>query len=112
MSIQRIEHGSTNGYQPNQVVRGVPQNAALTRFRHTQVRWLLRGLAEARAAEAALQRTAPPTSPLLGPCLAAQVNNTIELIGRAEAVHAIFGLRAASGTFHTALLERQLAATD
>ena len=78
MSIQRIESGSTNGYQ----VRVGPRHAALTKFfavrKYGGVR---KALAEARAAEAMLQQTAQPTSPRVGPRKTAQSNNTSGLIG-------------------------------
>jgi len=78
MSIQRIEYGSTNGYQ----VRVGPRHAALTKFfavrKYGGVR---KALAEARVAEAAMQQTAPPTSSRSGPRKTAQANNTSGLIG-------------------------------
>ena len=78
MSIQRIEHGSTNGYQ----VRVGPRHASLTKFfavrKYGGVR---KALAEARAAEVAMQRTAEPTSPREGARKTAQANNTSGLIG-------------------------------
>jgi len=78
MSIQRIEYGSTNGYQ----VRVGPRHASLTKFfavrKYGGVR---KALAEARAAEAMLQLEAEPTSPRRGPRNTAQANNTSGLIG-------------------------------
>ena len=78
MSIQRIEYGSTNGYQ----VRVGPRHAALTKFfavrKYGGVR---KALAEARAAEATLQLTAAPTSPRAGARSEAQANNTSGLVG-------------------------------
>lgn len=78
MSIQRIEYGSTNGYQ----VRVGPRNAALTKFfavrKYGGVR---KALAEARAAEAVLQQSAPPAASRVGPRQTAQANNTSGLIG-------------------------------
>lgn len=78
MSIQRIEYGSTNGYQ----VRVGPRHAAMTKFfavrKYGGVR---KALAEARAAEAVMQQTAPPSSPRVGPRKTAQANNTSGLIG-------------------------------
>ena len=78
MSIQRIESGSTNGYQ----VRVGPRHAALTKFfavrKYGGVR---KALAEARAAEITLQKRAQPTSPREGARSTAQANNTSGLIG-------------------------------
>ena len=78
MSIQRIEHGSTNGYQ----VRVGPRHASLTKFfavrKYGGVR---KALAEARAAEVAMQRNAPPPASRAGPRKTAQANNTSGLIG-------------------------------
>lgn len=78
MSIQRIESGSTNGYQ----VRVGPRHAALTKFFAVRKYGGIRkALAEARAAEVTLQKTAQPTSPRVGPRKTAQANNTSGLIG-------------------------------
>jgi hypothetical protein len=78
MSIQRIESGSTNGYQ----VRVGPRHASLTKFfavrKYGGVR---KALAEARAAELALQSSAQPTSPRVGPRRTAPANNTSGLTG-------------------------------
>lgn len=78
MSIQRIESGSTNGYQ----VRVGPRHASLTKFfavrKYGGVR---KALAEARAAEVELRSSAEPTSPRVGPRHTAQANNTSGLIG-------------------------------
>jgi hypothetical protein len=78
MSIQRIEYGSTNGYQ----VRVGPRHAALTKFfavrKYGGVR---KALAEARAAETELQQTAPPAASRAGPRKTAQANNTSGLVG-------------------------------
>jgi hypothetical protein len=78
MSIQRIEYGSTNGYQ----VRVGPRHAAITKFfavrKYGGVR---KALAEARAAEVSMQQVALPTSPRVGPRTAAQANNTSGLVG-------------------------------
>ena len=78
MSIQRIESGSTNGYQ----VRVGPRHAALTKFfavrKYGGVR---KALAEARAAEITLQKSAQPTSPREGARSTTQANNTSGLIG-------------------------------
>jgi len=78
MSIQRIESGSTNGFQ----VRVGPRHASLTKFFAVRKYGGARkALAEARAAEVALQRDAAPTSPRVGPRITAQANNTSGLIG-------------------------------
>ena len=78
MSIQRIESGSTNGFQ----VRVGPRHASLTKFFAVRKYGGARkALAEARVAEAALQRDAAPTSPRVGPRITAQANNTSGLIG-------------------------------
>lgn len=78
MSIQRIESGSTNGYQ----VRVGPRHAALTKFfavrKYGGVR---KALAEARAAEAALREVAAPTSKREGPRTEVHANNTSGLVG-------------------------------
>jgi hypothetical protein len=78
MSIQRIEYGSTNGYQ----VRVGPRHAALTKFfavrKYGGVR---KALAEARAAEAAMQQSAPPAASRVGPRKTAQANNTSGVVG-------------------------------
>jgi AP2 domain len=78
MSIQKIESGSTNGYQ----VRVGPRHAALTKFfavrKYGGVR---KALAVARAAEVMMQKSAQPTSPRDGPRSAAQANNTSGLVG-------------------------------
>ena len=78
MSIQRIEYGSTNGYQ----VRVGPRHASLTKFfavrKYGGVR---KALAEARAAEIALRATALPTAPRVGPRQVAQANNTSGVVG-------------------------------
>lgn len=85
MPIQHISHGSTQGYQ----VRVGPRHAAMTRFfairKYGGAR---KALAQARAAEAELQKIAPPTSPREGPRSVAQANNTSGLIGiRPRYVH-------------------------
>ena len=78
MSIQRIESGSTNGYQ----VRVGPRHASLTKFFAVRKYGGIRNaLAEARAAEAVMRHEALPTSPRVGPRHRAQVNNTSGLIG-------------------------------
>jgi hypothetical protein len=78
MSIQRIEHGSTNGFQ----VRVGPRHAAVTKFfavrKYGGVR---KALAEARAAESRLRETAPQPAPRTGPRKTRQVNNTSGLVG-------------------------------
>ena len=78
MSIQKIESGSTNGYQ----VRVGPRHAALTKFfavrKYGGVR---KALAEARAAEVLMQQNAQPTSPREGARSTAQANNTSGLVG-------------------------------
>jgi hypothetical protein len=78
MSIQKIESGSTNGYQ----VRVGPRHAALTKFfavrKYGGVR---KALAEARAAEVMMQKSAQPTSPREGARSTAQANNTSGLVG-------------------------------
>jgi hypothetical protein len=78
MSIQRIEYGSTNGYQ----VRVGPRHAALTKFfavrKYGGVR---KALAEARAAEATMQQAAPPAASRVGPRVKAQANNTSGIVG-------------------------------
>jgi hypothetical protein len=78
MSIQRIEYGSTNGFQ----VRVGPRHAALTKFFAVRKYGGARkALAEARAAEALMRQGAEPTSPRVGPRHTAQANNTSGLIG-------------------------------
>lgn len=78
MAIQRIEHGSTNGYQ----VRVGPRHASLTKFFAVRKYGGIRkALAEARAAEVVMRDEAPPTSPRRGPRSTAQANNTSGLIG-------------------------------
>lgn len=78
MSIQRIVHGSTNGFQ----VRVGPRRASLTKFfavrKHGGVR---KALAAARAAEAELRKIALPVAKREGARQVAQVNNTSGLVG-------------------------------
>jgi hypothetical protein len=78
MSIQKIESGSTNGFQ----VRVGPRHAALTKFfavrKYGGVR---KALAEARAAEVVMRKSAQPTLPREGARSIAQANNTSGLIG-------------------------------
>ena len=78
MSIQKIEYGSTNGYQ----VRVGPRHAAITKFFAVRKYGGRRkALAEARVAEVAMQQIAPPTSPRVGPRIKAAANNTSGLVG-------------------------------
>jgi hypothetical protein len=78
MPIQHINHGSTHGYQ----VRVGPRHAALTRFFAVRKYGGARkALAQARAAETELQKSAPSISPREGPRVVAQANNTSGLIG-------------------------------
>src|ERR1700709_2157175 len=78
MSIQRIEHGSTNGFQ----VRVGPRHAALTKFfavrKYGGVR---KALAQARAAGTRMRENAAQPSPRTGPRQIRQVNNTSGLVG-------------------------------
>ena len=78
MSIQRINHGSTHGFQ----VRVGPRHASLTKFfavrKYGGVR---KALAHAKAAEIELRKVAEPTTPRKGARLVAQVNNTSGVIG-------------------------------
>ena len=78
MSIQRIESGSSNGYQ----VRVGPRHASLTKFfavrKYGGVR---KALAEARAAEIVLQKSAQPTASREGARSTAHANNTSGLVG-------------------------------
>lgn len=78
MSIQRISHGSTQGYQ----VRVGPRHASMTKFfavrKYGGVR---KALAQARAAEAELRKIAPPTTSRNGARVVAQANNTSGVIG-------------------------------
>ena len=78
MSIQQINSGSTQGYQ----VRVGPRHAALTKFfavrKYGGVR---KALAQAKAAEAQMQKIALPTTPREGARNIAQVNNTSGLVG-------------------------------
>jgi hypothetical protein len=78
MSIQRIESGSTNGYQ----VRVGPRHAALTKFFAVRKYGGKRkALAEARAAEAVMRETAPATTSRTGARSAKPANNTSGLVG-------------------------------
>lgn len=78
MSIQHISHGSTEGYQ----VRVGPRHASMTKFFAVRKYGGMRkALAQARAAEAELQKTAEPTTPRKGARIVAQANNTSGLIG-------------------------------
>ncbi len=78
MSIQRIDYGSTQGYQ----VRVGPRHAALTKFFAVRKYGGARkALAQARIAEAELRKLAPPTAPREGPRVVAQANNTSGLVG-------------------------------
>lgn len=78
MSIQRIESGSTNGFQ----VRVGPRHAALTKFFAVRKYGGIRkALAEARAAEIELRRKAPPTSARVGPRTKTSISNTSGLVG-------------------------------
>lgn len=78
MSIQQINHGSTQGYQ----VRVGPRHASMTKFfavrKYGGVR---KALAQARAAEAELQKIAEPTASRKGARVIAQANNTSGVIG-------------------------------
>jgi hypothetical protein len=78
MSIQQINSGSTQGYQ----VRVGPRHAALTKFfavrKYGGVR---KALAQAKAAEARLQKVALPTASRTGPRQVAHSNNTSGLVG-------------------------------
>jgi len=78
MPIQHINHGSTQGYQ----VRVGPRHASMTKFfavrKYGGVR---KALACARAAEAELQKIAPPTTSRKGARVVAQANNTSGVIG-------------------------------
>jgi len=78
MSIQRIEYGSTNGYQ----VRVGPRHASMTKFfavrKYGGVR---KALAHARAAEIEMSKIAPPVAKREGPREFAQANNTSGLVG-------------------------------
>ena len=78
MTIQQINSGSTQGYQ----VRVGPRHAALTKFfavrKYGGVR---KALAQAKAAEAQMQKIALPTTPREGARNIAQVNNTSGLVG-------------------------------
>ena len=78
MSIQYINHGSTLGYQ----VRVGPRHAALTKFfAERKYGGKRKALAQARAAEADLQKIAPPTAHRSGARISAQANNTSGLVG-------------------------------
>ena len=78
MSIQHISHGSTQGYQ----VRVGPRHASMTKFFAVRKYGGMRkALAQARAAEAELQKIAEPTTPRKGARVVAQANNTSGLIG-------------------------------
>jgi hypothetical protein len=78
MSIQRIEHGSTNGFQ----VRVGPRHAALTKFFAVRKYGGIRkALAEARAAESVMREQAPPSAPRTGPRKTRQANNTSGVVG-------------------------------
>jgi hypothetical protein len=78
MSIQQINHGSTQGYQ----VRVGPRHASLTKFfalrKYGGAR---KALAHARAAEAQLREIALPTATRDGARLKAQSNNSSGLVG-------------------------------
>ena len=78
MSIQHISHGSTQGFQ----VRVGPRHASMTKFFAVRKYGGMRkALAQARVAEAELQKIATPTTPREGPRVVAQANNTSGLIG-------------------------------
>ncbi len=78
MSIQHISHGSTQGYQ----VRVGPRQASMTKFFAVRKYGGKRkALAQARAAEAELQKIAPETTPRKGARVVAQANNTSGVIG-------------------------------
>jgi hypothetical protein len=78
MSIQPINSGSTQGFQ----VRVGPRHAALTKFFAVRKYGGKRkALAQARLAEAELQKIAPQTQPRKGPRVIAQANNTSGVIG-------------------------------
>ena len=78
MPIQPIRHGSTQGYQ----VRVGPRHASITKFFAVRKYGGARkALAQARAAEAELQKLAPPTTPRKGARVVAQTNNTSGVVG-------------------------------
>jgi len=78
MSIQHISHGSTQGYQ----VRVGPRHASMTKFFAVRKYGGMRkALAQARAAEAELQKIAPPTTSRKGARVVKQANNTSGVIG-------------------------------
>lgn len=78
MSIQQINHGSTQGYQ----VRVGPRHASMTKFfalrKYGGAR---KALAQARAAEVELRKIAEPTVSRKGARVVAQANNTSGVIG-------------------------------
>ena len=78
MSIQHIDHGSTQGYQ----VRVGPHRALLTKFFAVRKYGGARkALAHAKAAEVAMKKIAEPVSPRHGARVTAQANNTSGLVG-------------------------------
>jgi len=78
MSIQRIESGSTNGYQ----VRVGPRHASVTKFFAVRKYGGKRkALAEARAAEIELRKTVPPTATRVGPRTTVSASNTSGVVG-------------------------------
>ena len=78
MSIQQINYGSTQGYQ----VRVGPRHASMTKFFAVRKYGGARkALAQARVAEAELQKLAAPITPRKGARVVAQANNTSGLIG-------------------------------
>jgi len=78
MSIQPINHGSTQGYQ----VRVGPRNASMTKFFAVRKYGGARkALAQARAAEAEMQKLAPPPASRKGARVVKQSNNTSGVIG-------------------------------
>ncbi len=78
MAIQHISHGSTQGYQ----VRVGPRHASMTKFFAVRKYGGMRkALAHARAAEAELQKIAPPTTSRTGARVVTQANNTSGVIG-------------------------------
>jgi hypothetical protein len=78
MSIQQINHGSTQGYQ----VRVGPRHASMTKFFAVRKYGGARkALAQARAAEIELRKIAPPTGSRKGARVVAQANNTSGVIG-------------------------------
>lgn len=78
MSIQHINHGSTQGYQ----VRVGPRHASLTKFFAVRKYGGARkALAHARAAEIELEKIAPPKASREGARVQAQANNTSGVVG-------------------------------